>query len=368
MGPWDKSKTKWVLLLALACLLLLLRLCLAAIVKLEINDRLGRMSLYSGRIGGVGLSLWRGAYQLEDIKIVKRGSVAPVPFFTAPLIDVGLQWMALFHGRIVASIAIHEGQLNFVNGPDNSKSQGGLGEDWLNLVESLAPLKINQFRIQQSQIHFRDPYGKPPVDLRLQDLNLLAENLSSRREGPAAVLGSMTATARVMDDALLVVRARFDPSAQAPTFDYGATLTGLKLTELNPFLLRYAGIDVQAGTLDVYSEAAAADGKFKSYIKPMLRDLKVMKPHEAFDPVKVIKKALVATLNWIFKNDRDHKVATKLEFAGNFNDPKTSLWSAVFYLFENGFIRALPPGLEGKIKVEELQKKFAPVVSGPSHK
>lgn len=343
-------------ILAFVCLVILFRLCLAFLVKGQINHQLAQMSGYTGHIDGIGLSLWRGAYQIEGIKIEKKEGKAPIPFFSAPWLDIGLEWKALFHGHIVASVSVEKGQLNFVSGPDQSKSQSGKGEDWQKVLESLVPLKINRFILSESEIHFRDPYGKPPVDVHLEGLNLLAENLSSRQEDAGASLGSISASARAMTDAKLILLARINPFAKSPTFDYSFTLKELKLTALNPMFLRYAGIDVADGAFDLYSEAAAVDGKFKGYFKPMIKNLTVMKPGQKLTLVKWIKKMLAATLGWVFKNDKG-KVATKFEFEGEFKNPQTSLWQAAGYLFKNAFVQALPARLEGAIKVEDLQKK-----------
>lgn len=345
----------WVRIPGLACLLIVLRLSLALVIRWEINRQLAQLSGYSGHIDGIGLSLWRGAYKIEGMDIEKTGGSAPVPFFDAPLIDIGLQWSALFQGRIVASVIVVEGRLNFVNGPSAGQSQDGQGQDWLAVLESLVPIRINRFQLRGGEVHFRDPYGNPPVDVHMEQMKLLAENLSSRSEGHGGSLGSVSATARVMEDAHLWFGAHFDPFAPNPTFDYQGSVEGLKLRTLNPFFLRYAGVDVQGGDLDVYSGAAAADGKFQGYVKPLLHGLKVMKPNEKFDPVKLLKKTVLTIVGWIFQN-RNGQVGTKLEFSGDFKDPHADTWNAICYLFENAFIKSLPQGLEGTWTVQEIQK------------
>ena len=337
--------------LALLVVLLALRLCLAFVVKTVVNHQLAQLSGYRASIDGIGLSLWRGAYQIEGLDIRKKEGQATQPFFHAPLIDLALQWKALFQGKVVASVTIDDGRLNFENGPAPAQRQSGQGEDWGQLMKSLVPIQINRFRLKGNEIHFRDPYAQPPVDVRLESLELLAEDLSSRDAGG---LGSVSASARVMGDARLALHARFNPYAPAPTFDYGATMEGLKLHDLNPFLLRYAGFDVQAGTLDLYSEAAAAEGKFKGYVKPMLKGLKAMKPHEPLKVGKLVKKALAGAVGVLFRNSRA-QVATKIEFSGAFKDPHISLWGAVRYLFRNAFVQALPPRLEQAVRVEDLK-------------
>ena len=344
-----KKRKRWYGCLACLVLLLGLRLCLGWFIKIALNHRLSRLTDYSGHIDGVGLSLWRGAYQIEEMTFLKKSGRLTTPFFYAPWTDIGVQWGPLFHGQVVASVMVRHGRLNFVNGPSKDDSQFGFGENWLPVLESLVPVDINQLRFEDGEIHFTDPAAKPPVDLHLQHLDLQAENLSTSQEIRGTSLGTVSATAGLMTDAKLAVQAHFDRFAKNPTFDYSATILGLKLAELNPFLLRYAAIDVQAGSLDIYSEAAASGGDYKSYVKPIVRGLKVMKPDEKLRPGMLAKKMLVGFLGWLFKN-RQGDVATKFELNGTFAHPQSSNWDAFVYLFQNAFIKALPHTLEGGVK------------------
>ncbi len=355
----SKSKKLWVAALSLACLLVVLRLSLESIVKSAINRQLAQMTDYEGHIDGVGLSFWRGAYQIKGLKIEKRDSKVLAPFLLAPWIDISMHWQALIRGNLVASVTMKEAQLNFVNGPRLDERQNGQGQDWQGLLKGMVPLKINRFRLRDSNVHFRDPYGDPPVDVYLDDLDLNAENLSSRQQKAGKNFASVSATCQVMQDAHLSLQARLDPLSPTPAFEYSLIMKGLDLQELNPLLLRYAGMDVGGGRLELYSEAAAAEGKFQGYFKPMITGLQVMRPHERLGIGQWLKKALAGTLGAILTNKKG-QVATKFEFAGKFDDPQTSLWSATKILFTNAFIHALPSRLEGGAKLEDLQKKAAP--------
>lgn len=47
---------------------------------------------------------------------------------------------------------------------------------------------------------------------------------------------------------------------ETPDFDVDAALTGVKLTSLNDFIEAKAKIDVEKGTLDMYTELQAQNG------------------------------------------------------------------------------------------------------------
>src|SRR5689334_175305 len=81
----------WILLV-LMLLLGTARALLPWFARDYVNRTLDRNVLYEGRIGDVGIHLWRGAYSIENVKISKRTGNVPTPFFTARRLDFAMQW------------------------------------------------------------------------------------------------------------------------------------------------------------------------------------------------------------------------------------------------------------------------------------
>ena len=74
------------LLIALGAVILLLvavRLALPSIVLHQVNSRLMALEAYDGHVDDIDLALWRGAYRIDGIRIVKTGAKHPTPFFSA---------------------------------------------------------------------------------------------------------------------------------------------------------------------------------------------------------------------------------------------------------------------------------------------
>ncbi len=90
---------------ALVVLLIALRVALPSIVKDIANDRLMAHEHYDGHVLDVDLALWRGAYRLEGVQIVKTGADQPAPFFDGDQIDLSIEWKSLFRGSLVAQLA-----------------------------------------------------------------------------------------------------------------------------------------------------------------------------------------------------------------------------------------------------------------------
>ena len=47
------------------------------------------------------MALWRGAYRIDDIRIVKTGAQQPTPFFSSDYIEFSVEWRSLLRGSLV---------------------------------------------------------------------------------------------------------------------------------------------------------------------------------------------------------------------------------------------------------------------------
>src|SRR5438552_14901605 len=81
---WLWSIPKWgtIALGVLAVLLVALRLALPHFVKNYVNRTLSEIPGYRGRVGDIDIALWRGAYTIHGLDLVKTDGKVPVPFFS----------------------------------------------------------------------------------------------------------------------------------------------------------------------------------------------------------------------------------------------------------------------------------------------
>ena len=147
--------------LFLLIILVIIRALLPFWVRDYVNRKLSEVPEYRGHVAAVTLHLWRGAYQIHHVEIVKTTGHVPVPFFSAPLIDLSVQWRALFDGAFVGNIDFFEPKMNFVNAPSKENSQVGVDKPWPQKIKELFPLKINRFTVRNGEVHYRD-FSKTP--------------------------------------------------------------------------------------------------------------------------------------------------------------------------------------------------------------
>ncbi len=352
-----KKKTLFIIAGSVLVLLIGLRIALPYILLKYVNRQLTLIDGYRGHVDDIDVALYRGAYTIKTINLDKTGSSIPVPFFKADIIDLSIEWSALFNGRIVAEIDVDRPVLNFVKGPTKATSQTDIDKDWTTVVDKLIPFKLNRFTINDGEIHFRDYHSSPKVDIKATKVEVLAENLSNAKHAKDRLPSTVTASASVYDgEAKLDMKV--DPLTTVPTFDMNARLTTLNITKLNDFLKAYGNFDSEQGTISLYSEAAAKDGKVTGYVKPIIKDLKVVNWKEDKDNLpKLAWESVVGAVAWLLNNHPKDQIATKASFSGSITKPDVDIWSVVAQLLRNAFIQALYPSLENTVNINAVNTK-----------
>ncbi len=343
------------ILLAVILLLITIRIALPYIVKDYVNKTLSEIPGYKGIVEDVDISLWRGAYEIEIVSLVKTDGKVPVPFFSADKIDLSVQWGALFEGSLVGEIVLENPKINFVAGPSEEQSQSSIDDSWTDKVRELFPLKINRFEIQNGEIHFRDFHSDPKVDIYLNNINASAENLTNSKDISKTLMATINARGNAMGQGTFKLHTDINPFEEAPTFNLDVELKNIDLKKLNSFIKAYGSFDFEKGTFELYGEFAAANGKFEGYIKPIFKNMKILSLKEdSENPLQLFWEAIVGAVSGLFENQEKDQLAAKIPFSGSFEDPSANIWATIGSILENAFIRALIPSIEGSVNLEQV--------------
>ncbi|HET9137308.1 MAG TPA: DUF748 domain-containing protein [Candidatus Kapabacteria bacterium] len=340
-------------------LLVILRILLPSIVLHFANKRLATMPGYYGHIDDIDIALWRGAYKIKHIYLNKVDSLTnkQTPFFAAGLIDLSVQWEALFHGSIVGELELDSVGMRFTKDkvePVQVKNDHGTLKD---LVDDFMPLDINRFEVRNGSLQYVDEHRKPPVNIRTTNTYILATNLKNV-EDSAVVLPSTVVSTGDIYGGKMSFNMKINPLAVDPTFDMNIELKNTHLVQLNPFFHSYAHLDVNKGTFDLYGEAAAKNGKFKGYVKPIIKNLDVLGPEDAKDSFfQKLYEGLVGTVADFLKNRRTKEIATKVPFEGSTEKMQGDSWYVVAVILRNAFIEALKNSIDREIDISNVNKK-----------
>ena len=346
-----RARRWWALALAATLLAAAARVALPVMLQRYVNHVLNRSEAYTGQIGDVDVALLRGAYRIEDVEILKRNGMVPVPLFRSEWVDLSIQWRALFDGALVGEIAFVRPQLNLVGADNSARQQTGAGVDWRDTVEDLFPVKINRVEVRDGSLHYRSFTTDPQVDVYLHHLDLLAQNLTNSRELSDRV-AKVTMRAIPMNAGKLRARISLDPFADRPDFDLDAEVTGADLTQWNDFLRAYLHFDVQAGGFAIYAELAAENDRFDGYVKPFLKNIDVLRFEEEREEQNLLAslwEGVVGVTAEIFQDQPHDRIATRIPISGTVEDPQLGFWATLGNVVRNAFVKSFVPQLEQSV-------------------
>jgi len=339
--------------------LIIFRIFLPYIVLKYVNGKLANLEEYYGHVSDIDIYLYRGAYEIKDIRIVKKvekgSKTVTIPFFQSPSIDLSIEWSSVFKGAIVGKISVERPVINFVK--ENHKGEDVKADtaDFAQLVDELMPVTINRFDIHDGEIHYRDLQASPKLDIAMKKINITATNLTNVTESKELLPATLKATGEAYQGKFSL-NMKFDGLARVPTFDMNTELKGLNLALLNDMLREYGNFDVKKGVFNMYGEFAAKEGKFGGYVKPFLKDLDVVQWNKQEGDFKqILWETVVGGVAEILQNQRKEHLATKILISGTFDDAHLNKWHAISYVLRNAFLKSLSPALDNSININKLK-------------
>lgn len=340
--------------------LVLARPMMPSAIRWYVNRTLDRSQIYQGRIGEIELSLWRGAYAIRDVRIVKMTGNVPVPLFASPRVEFAIQWDALLKRKVVGRMRMEQPELNFVAAHGEAEAQSGAGGPWLQIIRDLFPFRINRAEVVHGSVHFRTFTTQKPVDVYLSHLDATVDNLTNIWDEVSPMVTTVKATALAMDQARFEYQMKLDPFSYRPTFHMATRLLGLDVTKINDLAIAYGSFDFHRGWFDLVIEVDAKEGQLDGYVKPLFRDLKIFSLSQDIKHDNVIDffwEALLGLATGVVKNHPRDQFGTLIPFHGTAEGQTTTdIFATIGNVLRNAFVRAYLPRLQnGGIDAEGLQ-------------
>jgi hypothetical protein len=340
--------------LTVAALLIGLRIAAPYLLADYVNKNLQRLNDYSGHVESVHIALWRGAYALNNLVIVKKGTSNKEPFCSIEHLKLAIQWRALWHGAIVGEAIFEKPLLNLIQGENQAETQLGTDNNWAAALEKLFPFKFNQIAIRDGTVKFRAPgiASRDAVVLHAVDANII--NLTNVIDTEQAAFAQFDLRGKMLGNAPLHLHGKTNPYASSPTFELDATLENVQIAQLNPWLQVYAAVNAEQGLFSMYSSFAAADRQFKGYVKPILHDIKIIGIKEDNNPFAKLWAALVQGVATLLKNQPNDQLATKIPFNGSIDDPDAGVLAAIVNVLRNAFVAAFSHSIDQSLHVQDV--------------
>ncbi len=216
--------------------------------------------------------------------------------------------------------------------------------DLNDLLHKITPLDVDHIDILDGQVAFVDTSRKERPELWLHDLQLSAENLTTRvhmTEGRPVLL---TASATLARSGTVSIFVTADPFEKGLTFSGRAAVVGLETSELYRFIEPATKLQAPEGTIDIFVEFDCRNGELTGGVKPVLKNVRIRPDDKKlFTVLKAWATDLAIKLFSDRVRDRN-AVATVIPIKGTLTGPKAELWPSIFGVLRNAFVEGLTSG------------------------
>lgn len=346
------KKKRYTIPIIILILLIAGRIYLPYYVKDNINKVLADIPGYYGQVDDVGISLWRGAYQLNGLYLNKGTAKSQIKFLNFPQNDISIEWKSLLKGKIVSEIEMNSPEVIYVFEDQKDSVAGDADvDDWTKALTDIVPLEINHFEVHEGKVAFVQLQAKPNIDLEIDKVELSADNLRNVVEKGRVLPSPFHATGISFGGGNVKLDGNLNLIKEIPDMDLSFALENSNATALNDLTNYYAGIDFEKGTFSLYSEIAIADGHLKGYIKPLLTDSKLIGKEDGF--LETLWEGFVGFFKFALANQGTDTVATKVPLQGDLNDVQAGIWPTVFNIFGNAWIKAFTGNVDDDIEFKD---------------
>lgn len=333
------------------------RIYLPIWLKRHVNDVLANIPGYYGQVDDIDVSLFRGAYVIEGLYLNKVQAKSQVPFLNFPESDISIEWKSLFRGKVVSEIEMKSPELIYVFEDHENKNDSTDADvdDWTKALSDLVPIEINHFEAFDGKIAFVQIQTDPDIDLQIDKVHLVAHNLQNVANINKALPSPVWASGVSTGNGKVSLEGGLNLFKKIPDMDLEFSIEDAQATAVNDFTRHYAGIDFESGTLGIYSEIAISDGYLKGYVKPLLKNSKLIGKEDGF--LGKLWEGFVGFFKFILKNQKTDTLATKIPIEGDLNDVDAGVWATVFNIFENAWIHAFSGEVNHEINFQDVKNE-----------
>jgi len=346
-------KKRYLIPAILLVALIAFRLYLPTLVKNYVNKTLANLPGYYGQVDDIDIALIRGAYVINGLYLNVVEEAEQVPFLKLPKTDISVEWKSIFRGRIVSEIYLYSPEMIYLleNQTRVPAETTPTTEDWSKALTELVPISINHLEISDGKLAYVEVNAEPNIDLQINKLKLLADNLSNVVAEANTLPSSLTASGVSIGGGNMQLDGKLNMVKEIPDADLTFSLLDVDATALNDWTNQYVGIDFESGTFAVTSEIAIADGLMKGYVKPLLKEGKMIGKDDSF--TQKIWEGFLGFFKFIFQNQKTRTLATEVPLEGDLNNPAVGVVPTIFNIFENAWINAFTAKPDESVDYED---------------
>ena len=324
----------------LLALIIITRVLLDPIASHFTHQKLNASEAVSGDFESVHVTLLPPSYGIRRLKIIEaQGGDWRHPLFYVEHARVTLDWRRLLHGELAARLRL-DGPKMIMTATGGKQKTPDMGA----ALDKMAPARVDRVEVREGEFLYRDVTAPHHPEFWLHDIELAAENLTTRKRLAGGRPATVSARATLGRSGTVTFFASADLFAAKPAFAGQLALRGWRVAELYDLEEPAMKLQTPEGTLDLFAEFKARDGAISGGIKPVLRNVEVRPTEDGFG--NKLKAWLVDKALHLF-SDRvpgRNAAATVIPIQGRLDQPDVQIWPTILGVVRNAFVEGISAG------------------------
>jgi hypothetical protein len=211
-------------------------------------------------------------------------------------------------------------------------------------LEKVIPARVDRVEIRDGEFLYRDVTAPRHPEFWLHDIELAAENLTTRKGLAGGRPATVSARATLGKSGTVTFFSSADLFAAKPEFAGKLALRGWRVAELYDLEEPATKLQTPKGSLDLFAEFKARDGAISGGVKPVLRNVEVRPTEDGFGNRL---KAWIADKGLRLFSDRvpgRNAAATVIPIQGRIDQPDVQIWPTVLGVVRNAFVEGISAG------------------------
>ena len=326
----------------LLALMIIIRIVLDPIAAHFTRKQLNESAEVSGDFESVHVTLLPPGYGIRRIKIIEaQGGDWRHPLFYAEHARVTLDWRRLLHAELAVRLRLDGPKMVMTaTGGKGGKKIPDIGA----ALEKVAPARVDRVEVREGEFLYRDVTAPRHPEFWLHDIELAAENLTTRKRLAGGRPATVSARATLGKSGTVTFFASADLFAAKPEFAGQLALRGWRVAELYDLEEPATKLQTPKGTLDLFAEFKARDGAISGGVKPVLRNVEVRPTEDGFGNKL---KAWIADKGLRLFSDRvpgRNAAATVIPIQGRLDQPDVQIWPTILGVLRNAFVEGISAG------------------------
>lgn len=249
----------------------------------------------------------------------------------------------------VAELLLEGVRLDYVHTPANAAADRRRAQKVAAAAkqadQSDTVLRLDRLRLTGGQVGFVNRATDPPYRLFVEGAELDMQHVSNRVARDQNQVATASLRGRFMGNGSANVKATFRPGEPGTDFGAEVAIEHTSLPALNDLLRAYQKIEVESGTVSVYSQIEVKKSQIHGYVKALFHEIKVATRNDRVKPFSAkLKEKVVGALAHLLENHKSDDVATRIDLSGPVSSPRTS--ATLSSLLRNAFIKGIVPGFD----------------------